>query len=456
MKTPAKQNTIQCIQTVKDSGERLRLASPLAFSRARADAGTTVRVDHTRTFQEMVGFGGAFTEAAAHTLSRMSPAKREEALKAYFDPATGSRYSLCRTHINSCDFALGNYAYNDTPGDYELRQFDISRDRKLLLPMIMDALHISGRGFHLLASPWSPPAWMKTTGQMNNGGSLKVDCRDAWALYVAKYIKAYRDAGLSIWGVTVQNEPAAVQTWDSCIYTAEEERDFVKFHLGPRLEKEGLSDTRIVIWDHNKDLIVERAGTVLSDPEAARYVWGTGFHWYSGDHFESLAEVHRRFPDKHLLFTEGCQEGGVKLGSWELGEKYAHAIIGDVNNWTAGWIDWNMVLDIQGGPNHVGNYCDAPILADPETDVLHYQSAYYYLGHFSRYVEPGALRIGVTASDAGLESTGFKNPDGSIVVVVLNLGDEEHAYSLTDGDRAASVCIPARAIQTLLFYPALL
>jgi glucosylceramidase len=407
----------------------------------------TVCVEAER--QSIIGFGGAFTEAAGHALAQMSAARRDEALKAYFAPATGLRYTLGRTHINSCDFALGNYAYDDVAGDFELRHFDISRDRRLLIPLIRDALALVPGGLRLLASPWSPPAWMKTSNEMNRGGQLRPECREAWALYFAKYIAAYAAEGIPIRAVTVQNEPAVVQKWDSCIYSAGEERDFVKIFLAPALARQGLADVKILIWDYNKDRIFERASDVLDDPEAARHVWGVGFHWYAGDHFDQLEKVRAAWPEKILLATEGCVEGAPALGAWAQGERYAHSIIGDLNHGAAGWIDWNLVLDREGGPNHVGNFCDAPIIADAATDTLHYQSSYYHIGHFSRHVRPGARRLESDAGQTGLETAAFRNPGGEIVVMVLNKTEDSRPFILRAGDRECAASIPPRSIQTL-------
>ena len=182
-----------------------------------------------------------------------------------------------------------------------------------------------------------------------------------------------------------------MQTWDSCIYTGEEERNFIKNFLGPALKRNKHLDKKLVIWDHNRDVMVERSRAVLSDPDAAQYVWGTGFHWYNGDHFEEVQKVHDEFPDIELIFTEGCQEGGPHIGSWDLGERYATSIINDLNRYTVGWIDWNLLLDERGGPNHVGNYCSAPIIVNTKTQELLYQSSYFYLGHFSRFFGRGCL-----------------------------------------------------------------
>ncbi|MHC5096700.1 MAG: glycoside hydrolase family 30 protein [Planctomycetota bacterium] len=444
-------NSVKVVVTAKNTTDRLTEQEPIAFADVAIAMGETITIDESKTYQSITGFGGSFTEATAYTLSKLTPDKRAEVIKAYFDPKDGLGYTLCRTHINSADFSLGNYAYSEVDGDFELKHFDISRDKKWLIPMIKDAMAVEGSEFKLFSSPWSPPAWMKTNGQMNYGGQLKEECRDVWARYYARYIKEYAKEGITIWGLTVQNEPAATQTWDSCIYSAEEEGAFVRDHLGPTLEEEGLADVKIIVWDHNKDLIYERAEPILSDPEAAKYVWGVGFHWYSGDEFENLAKVHDAFPTTNLLFTEGCQEGGVRLGAWDLGERYAHDIIGDLNNWTVGWVDWNMVLDERGGPNHVDNLCDAPVIADTTRNDVYYQNSFYYLGHFSKYIRPGAVRVGSSATNEALEVTAFKNPDNSIAVVVMNRTDEAINFNLKANGKTAVSSSPAHSIMTMVY-----
>jgi glucosylceramidase len=405
-------------------------------------------VDPGRRFQTLVGFGGAFTEAAAVTWQGLSPAQGDALLRDYFDTDAGHGYSLCRVHMNSCDFALGHYAHVEAPGDVELQGFNIERDRRALLPFIQAALRIAARPIKLLVSPWSPPAWMKSNGQMNLGGRLLPHCRQAWARCFVRFIQAYAEAGVPVWGVSVQNEPAATQAWDSCLYSAEEERDFVRDHLGPELARAGLGHVHIVIWDHNRDLMVERASTVYNDAEAAKYVWGTGFHWYGEDHFDHVQLLHDAWPDKQLLFTEGCQEGGPHLGAWALGERYAKSIINDLNRWTVGWIDWNLLLDTQGGPNHVGNFCSAPILADLAQDALLHQSSYHYIGHFARFIAPGAQRVLCAATLQALECTAFVNPDGAVIVVVMNRSERALQFRLGVAARQVSTELGAHAIAT--------
>jgi glucosylceramidase len=410
----------------------------------------SITVNPDVQYQTIEGFGGAFTEAAATTLRQMPADVQDAVMAVYFDPAEGLGYTLCRTHINSCDFSLGNYAYNEVPDDFALEQFDISRDQQALIPMIQRARALAGDDLRIFASPWSPPAWMKTSGQMNEGGKLRPECREVWARYYARYIRAYAAEGIPIWGLTVQNEPAAVQPWDSCIWTGEDERDFVRDHLGPTLEAEGMSDVKIIVWDHNRDLLYERAAVVLSDPDAAKYVWGVGFHWYVQDAFDNVQLVHDAFPDTHLLLTEACVEVGPHLDDWSVGERYARSIIQDLNHWAVGWVDWNLLLNAQGGPNHVHNYCSAPIMADTATGELQFQNSYYYLGHFSRFIRPGARRVLAASTRDALEVTAARNTDGSIAVVVLNRGDAYTPLQLKyRGEVAVALC-PGHAMMTLV------
>ncbi|WLR54810.1 glycoside hydrolase family 30 protein [Mesobacillus subterraneus] len=433
--------------TSKDSSDLLAKKQDLQLHPGSTLEKNTIFIDPEKKYQEIIGFGGAFTEATAYTLSQITPDKRQEVIESYFNQETGLGYTIGRVHIHSCDFALGNYTYVD---DYDenLNTFDISRDHKWVLPLLKDAVIEKGSQIKLLASPWSPPAWMKTNNEMNNGGKLLHQYRDTWAKYYTKFIDAYEKEGFPIWGITVQNEPEAVQTWDSCIYTGEEERDFIKNYLGPQMHQAGYENVKILIWDHNRDVIVERAKAVFEDPEASKYVWGTGFHWYVSEEFENVGKVHDLYPDKHLLFTEGCQEGGVQLGEWFTGERYGRNMIGDLNNWTEGYIDWNMVLNEEGSPNHVNNLCDAPIIADTKTNEVHYNSSFYYIGHFSKFIRPGAKRIGLERTNANLQSTAFMNTDDSIALVIMNETDQIESFTVGYENEHFSAQLPPHSIAT--------
>jgi glucosylceramidase len=445
--------SMRCVLTSRDGGHRLSDADIRVEPQDDAEL-PTLSIDTTRRFQVLEGFGGAFTEAAANTWHGLDESRRDRFLHDCFDPHTGHGYGLCRVHMNSCDFALDNYAHVPTPGDVELRSFTIERDRRWLLPFIQAAQRVAGQPLKLLVSPWSPPAWMKSNGQMNHGGHLLPQYRQAWARCFVRFIEAYAEEGVPVWAVSVQNEPAAAQRWDSCLYSAEEERDFVRDHLGPELAAAGLGHVKIVIWDHNRDRLVERAGVVYADAEASKYVWGAGFHWYGEDHFEQVQLAHDAWPDKQLLFTEGCQEGGPHLGSWDLGERYARSMINDLNRWTVGWIDWNLLLDDSGGPNHAGNLCSAPVLADRASGELLHQSSYHYIGHFARFIRPGAQRVLCASSRADLEATAFVNPDGGAAAVVLNRTEQPIRFLLRADHSRVPCAMPARSIATLLWHAA--
>lgn len=439
--------------TARDTEQRLSNAGLIAFEAFPQpdEHEATIMVDPKHQFQEIVGIGGAITDAAAETFYKMPAEKQQEILRAYFDPIEGNGYSLARTNINSCDFSSDSYAYADS-GDKELKTFSIAHDLNFKIPLIKAAIDKAGGNLVLFASPWSPPAWMKTNNNMLRGGKLLPEFYQTWADYYVKFIQEYRKQGIGVWGLTVQNEPMAVQTWESCIYTGEEERDFVKNYMGPTLVKAGMEDVKLIVWDHNRGLMFQRAKAVLDDPEAAKYVWGTGFHWYTGDHFDNVRLVSEAFPDKKLLFTEGCGYpfNYNTLSEWKWGEVYGKSVLLDINNGASGWTDWNILLDETGGPNHVGNFCLAPVIGNTKTGEVIYMDSYYYLGHFSKFFRPGARRITCSSNSDDLLTTGVINPDGTLAVVVLNLGDKEINYRLWVDNKAAKALSPAHSISSLV------
>ena len=444
---------VEIYVTARDTGQRLAKMGEAEMDTALPvnEKEEYIFVDPAKTFQTIVGIGGALTDASAETFYKLPKAKQQEVLRAYFDPQNGIGYSLGRTHIHSCDFSSESYTYVKD-GDKQLDSFDISHDLKYRIPFIKAAMAEAGNHFTLFVSPWSPPAWMKDNHDMLHGGKLKPEFDGSWARYYCKFIHAYEAAAVPIWGLTVQNEPLATQTWESCIYSAGEERDFVKNYLGPALWKDGLKDKKIIIWDHNRSLMYPRASTVLDDPEAAKYIWGVGYHWYAGNHFENVRRVKEAYPNTHLLFTEGCNGpfDFSKINDWQWGELYGKSMVNDFNNGVEGWTDWNVLLDQQGGPNHVQNYCFAPIHADIRTGQLFYMNSYYYIGHFSKFIRPGAKRIISSSTTDNLLTTAFLNQDGKIAVVVLNLSDQQQQFELWAGGKGAKTTSPAHSIMTLL------
>ena len=409
------------------------------------------------TFQTFVGIGAALTDAAAETFYKLNKDQQEIFLESYFSKDKGIGYTLVRTIIHSCDFSTESYTYIEE-GDESLESFSIERDLKHRIPFTKRVLDVATKDIVVYASPWSPPAFMKTNNNMLQGGKLKKEYYPVWANYFAKFIKAYENEGIPIWGLTIQNEPMAVQRWESCIYTAEEERDFLKYHLGPTLEREGLQDKKIIVWDHNRDLLFDRASVILNDPEANKYVWGTGFHWYEDwkdgkPMFNNVGKVATAFPDKKLIFTEGCNEGFDinRIQDPKLPERYAKAMINDFNNGTVAWTDWNILLNEYGGPNHVGNFCFAPVHGDTSSGELLFTNSYYYIGHFSKFIRPGAKRVSSGTTSNRISSTSFLNQDGSLVVIALNEEEEAVDYFLTIGDKSTQLKIPKHSIQTIVF-----
>ena len=468
------QPTIDIYETSKN-GNKLTLLKDFEVSKEVSKI--SLNVD--QKYQTISGFGGAFTESSAHLLNQMSDSKRNEILKAYFSD-DGAAYSMARTHMNSCDFSLDHYSYSPIPGDKELKYFSIDEDRKDLIPMIKDALEISENGFKLIASPWTASPWMKD----NNGwvgGKLLPEYYETWALFFSKYVDAYKTVGIDIWGFTVENEPMGNgNNWESMHFTPEEMTNFVQHYLGPSLEANGKSDLIILGFDQNRAELEEWVDVMYKDESSSKYFDGTAIHWYEStyDYFpEALQHAHNKASDKYLIQTEACIDSEVPVwqnDSWywekhatdwgfdwrEESKKYLHPkyapanryardIIGCLNNWVDGWIDWNMVLDRQGGPNWFKNWCVAPVIVDPEVNQVYYTPLYYIMSHFSKFIRPGAEIIGVENNDSDLMVAAAQNPDNSISVDVFNEGLSAKTFELSYFKLKKIITIAPQAIQTI-------
>jgi glucosylceramidase len=394
--------------------------------------------------QTMQGFGGAFTEASAYNLSRIHKDVRKRLMKAYFDPEEGIGYSLGRISINSSDFGLSTYDYVDA-FDESLESFDISRDQHII-DVILEAQAIALKKIEILASPWSPPYWMKDNQSAIKGGKLLKKYYKLWATYIVKFIVAYQEKGINIKALTIQNEPMANQRWESCLYDAEDEKEMVII-LGQTLKEANL-DTKIYIWDHNRDEMYARASHILKDDQAASYVYGIAFHWYDNQQFLEVKKTHDAFKDKHLLFTEGCQEGGPHLHSYDVAERYGRNMMHDIFNGTEGYIDWNLFLDTTGGPNHVNNLCSSPVMVDvfPEKEILN--PSYYYIQHFSKHVPKGSIRR--QSSSKEVLHNVFLRPDGKYVVVMMNESDEFKRVFSNHSLIEFNTFLPPHSIQTMI------
>jgi glucosylceramidase len=453
------------VETIPAQNRALATAEPIPFREdapgSAGEEGSLLCLYDEVKYQSILGFGGAFTEATAVNFHALTPAQREQLLSAYFDPQQGIGYNFCRLTIHSCDFSPESYSYDDVDGDFDLEHFTIEHDRKEILPLVREVRR-RVPGMLLLASPWSPPAWMKTNRRMDKGGALREECRDVWARYVARYLQEYEREGVPIWGVTIQNEAKAAQGWESCTYSADQERDFLLGYLRPALERAGLGDRKVFFWDHNKERVVERALRTLCNARARAAADGVAVHWYSGDHFTALDVFHELFPEQMILSTEHCV-GKTPEVPWASGERYAHDIMGDLNHWANAWVDWNMLLHEDGGPDHwlqeqrdtgwsaektwIG---ESPIQLNRGSGQLEFASSYAYIGHFSKFLRRGARRIGYSLFTDALEACAFCNPDGQIVVVLLNTRGEDQTLRLRHHGCLADYVSRAHSITTFL------
>lgn len=402
------------------------------------------------TYQTLEVFGGAITEAVGITLSKVSSELADTVIKSYFG-TDGIGYRAIRTHLDSCDFSSGNYSAVEEKEDADFTTFNLKHDEKNIIPYIKAACSAAGESLPVILSPWSPPAYMKSNGNKNGGGKLKKEYYELWAQYICRYIKEYQKRGINVKMLSVQNEPNAVQSWDSCIYTPEEEKDFLKNYLVPQLEKSGLNSIELYIWDHNKERIFERAKAEIDETTDAM-IDGLAFHWYSGDHFDALRLVREKYPDKKLLFSEGCIEYSRFDGSRQLqnAQMYAHDMIGNLNAGMNTFIDWNIVLDEQGGPNHAGNYCEAPIICDTKEGKLYKKLSYYYIAHFSKYIKPGAKRIASTKYTSDIEVTAFYNADEALTVVLLNRTAKDMTVVIRLCEQLLELTIGKESISTVI------
>lgn len=453
-------NIVKVIQTAENAEEFWNELDELSMEEKYDYRCNSIYVNTQKIYQTIMGFGGAFTEASAYTWSEADAEQQEEIIEAYFDKEKGLGYNIGRTSIGGCDFSLEPYTYIDE-GDGELESFDMSREEKWVVPFLKAAENKAGQKIELLCSPWSPPAFMKDNNDINHGGKLLKDFYHSWAKYMVKYIVGMKNKGFDISMVSIQNEPEAVQRWASCIYDATEEAEFAVDYLYPELKAVGLEDeVKIVVWDHNRDMIFRRMNETMSYPGAKDVIWGTGYHWYITEKAENLAMVHEKYPDKHILFTEGCVELTIytgstssksHIGSWKHGETYGRNIINDFNNYNEARIDWNLLLNEEGGPNYVNNFCEAPIIYDRNEKRIKYSISYYYTGHFSRYIKPQAKRIACfNDAEEKLYSTAFENPDGEVVVVVQNEADSEQKLALIIDEKGTNTVLPPHSITTFV------
>lgn len=473
-----KEQSLQ-VEVYETSASGNKLTAVNAIS--KADTLEKITLFPEKELQTITGFGGAFTESSAYLLNRLSKKNRDTIIQAYFSKE-GANYSLTRTHMNSCDFSLSQYSYAPVEDDMQLEHFSVKEDKDDLIPMIKDAMAASEDGFEIFASPWTAPPWMKDNKEWV-GGKLLPEYYDTWALFFSKYIDAYKAEGIDLWGFTVENEPHGNgNNWESMHYTPDEMTNFVQNHLGPKLEADGHGNKIILGYDQNREGLKEWVDSMYATEESSKYFDGTAIHWYEST-FEvfpdELQYAHNKAPNKLLIETEGCIDSEVPAWKddnwywnkeatdwgfdWREEEKkylhpkyapvnrYARDIIGCLNNWVDGWVDWNMVLDTQGGPNWFKNWCAAPVIVDPDKDEVYFTPLYYTMAHFSKYIRPGAKVIALESpADKKFMVTAAKNPDGSIAVVVFNEEPLARDFSLTLKEETVNLHIEGQAIQTIV------
>lgn len=496
----ADQNYEADVYQTSQDGDNLKLISGDEKAAAETEGNKiALQLLPDQEFQKYYGFGASFTESSAWNLAAIPIDLRKEVLTKLFSPSEGAGFSLTRTHINSSDYSNDHYTYVEA-GDETLSTFSVNEDMKGfsgdendqvrnveliepgydIIPMILEASSIPGADFKIIASPWSPPSWMKAgeTATMTNG-SLLPEYYGLWAEYLSMYVSAYKEQGINLWGITPQNEPlhAHDARWDSNGLSPEQGRDFLRDHLGPQLVKDGHLDVedldaglRVLIYDHNKSVMNDYVAPTYDDPEASKYAWGTAFHWYANSQLdennwyaEELDELRTTWPDKGMIHTESSididaddpigqywRESTDYAGKFVPFDTYAYDIITDVNHGAQGYIEWCIILSNQGQPNPYDNFNSAPVLINPNTDEVIYTPLYYLLSHFSKFIRPDARRIGLEGEDIeGLVYTAAKNPDGSLAVVVFNRNEDSYQLDLTIGAESYKTQIAPRAMQTI-------
>ena len=394
-----------------DMSQKLSPQPPLNFAAGPSDAKTTIHVDPSRTFQSILGLGSSLEHSTCYNISRLPSDQQEKVMESLVDAEMGIGMSLMRVCIGTPDFtSSGWYSYDDRPlseADPELKHFSIDKDKPYVLPMLKLALQ---KNPHLVffASPWSPPGWMKTSRELC-GGRIDLKHFPSLARYFVRFIEAYEAEGIKIYAITPQNEPGySPSSYPTCGWTAGQQRDFIRDYLGPEFQARGIS-TKIWCYDHNFNNL-RFPTTILGDPGAARYVDGTAFHHYEGKP-SAMTTLSDRFPDKHVYFTEGSV----------FGMKGAAQIVEFLRNGARSYNAWVTIIDHKGQPNPGPHDCSPTcVVLNSSNLTLDYRFDYYMYGQFMKFIRPGAVRVHSDEPSGSLPNCAVRNPDGSIVLVVVN------------------------------------
>ncbi|XP_042864798.1 lysosomal acid glucosylceramidase-like [Penaeus japonicus] len=408
------------------------------------------------TFQTVLGWGGAFTDAAAKNILDLSPDAQDRLLSSYFS-SSGLEYNIGRVNMGGCDFSWRTYTYNDEEGDVELSSFALQpEDTDYKIPVIKRAEAVGGRALRLFASPWTAPKWMKTNNDFVGYGQLRHDMYQPWAEYFVRFLDEYAAQGINYWGLTAQNQPVDGYVpgiaFNCMGWTAEEQRKWVAENLGPTLLQHGYGDVKLMILDDQRYQLPEWAENQRAHKKQERKRARLTHHSRLPCNNSTFCTSYTHF---HPFPASGSAPFAVPvaLGKWERLESYAHDIIENMNHWVTGWVDWNLALDMQGGPNWASNFVDAPIIVNKEADEFYKNPMFYAMGHFSKFVKEGATKLGLTSQDQkNLDATAFRNPDGSVAIIILNRAVKSIEAVVEVGDRGfLNLNVGPRSLQTIIF-----
>lgn len=476
----ASETVVQVVQTAENTDDRLTRKPDVPVNDGSNDAVPSIVIDQTVTLQTVEGFGGAITDSVASVWSKLEADLQQKVVDLLWG-STGQQLNLGRLTIGATDFSTVMYSYAEPHDDYEMRNFTLKHDDESGFIELAQKAQAANPQLEWVSSPWSAPSWLKRNADMRNSkspGLVQTDeAQTAYALYLSKYFTEMKKRNINVTRMTVQNEPHVkgqfAATYPSMGFTPEQERDFLRDYLGPKLRADH-PELKIFVNDdqktnEGKPMMTDYMSTIMQDDEAARYVDGVAFHWYGDnlDNYQALVEVHDKYPDLPLLATEATLMAPmmqhVGTTPWKEAQKYAFDIIADMNAWTSGWIEWNVLLDSSGGPTCIGpahtgectpkvGHCDAPILADTSKQSIEIRDSYWFMGHFSRFIPRGSTVVRSYADSAlALQSLAAVTPSGDLVVVVLNMnddGDVQYQLQLQPG-HSVSMTVPAHGIQTL-------
>jgi glucosylceramidase len=440
--------SINVVESSDELHESLQEKPPPHFASSHVE-GLTITVDDAIKYQQIDGFGASLSDSSAWLISqKLTASQRRELLQLLFDPKKGIGLSMLRQPMGASDFALKDYTYDDMPqgeADPEMKHFSIDHDREQIIPLLREALALNPN-LKIIGSPWSPPGWMKTSGSMIQG-TLLPSAYGPLAKYFVRYVQGYEGAGVPIYAVTVQNEPLNIPTdYPGMGMSAEEQANFIRDNLGPAFRAAAVK-AKILTFDHNWDLI-DFPIKVLSDKQAASFIPGVAIHCYGGNP-TAQTELHNRFPDKDIWLTE-CSGGEWQKG--RLLEEQARLVISTMRNWAKGVILWNLALNQNHEPYLGGcKTCRGVVTIDDAVTPSRIIPTVDFtaLGHASKFVAPGAFRIdSSTFEQERLESLAFRNPDGSIVLMVLNGSNSALTFNLNWKNMYASYRLDPAAVAT--------